>query len=68
MAVQIPELPNEPVFSVNEAASLLRVTPGRIRQLVVEDRIKPIRLVRDLLIPESQINEYEKTRRPYRKP
>jgi len=63
MALQL----HDKFFSVREAAARLRVTPGRVRQLVVEGRIKPLRLSRELIIPESEIVRYERDRRPYRK-
>ena len=57
----------ERLFSVKAAAKELNVTPGRVRQLVLENRIRPMRLARDLLIPESEIKRYARERRPYRK-
>jgi excisionase family DNA binding protein len=63
MALQL----NDKFFSVKEAAAKLGVTPGRVRQLVVEGRITPLRLSRELIIPQSEIFRYERDRRPYRK-
>jgi excisionase family DNA binding protein len=60
--------PTEPIFSVAEAADKLDITPGRVRQLVVEGRIVPTRFGHALVIPQSQVDQYERTRRPYRKP
>jgi len=57
----------ERLFSVKDAARELNVTPGRVRQLVLENRIKAIRLARDLIIPESEVRRYARERRPYRK-
>jgi len=59
--------PKERLYSVKEAAVRLKVTPGRVRQLVVEGRIRPVRLSYELIIPESEIVRYERERRPYRK-
>lgn len=60
--------PTEPVYSVHEAAERLAISPGRVRQLVVEGRIVPERFGHALAIPRSQVEQYERTRRPYRKP
>lgn len=57
----------EPLFSVLEAARQLGVTAGRVRQLVLEGRIRAQRLGRDLIIPDSEIRRYQRERRPYRK-
>ena len=59
--------PKERLYSVKEAAVRLKVTPGRVRQLVVEGRIRPVRLSYELIIPESEILRYDRERRPYRK-
>jgi len=59
--------PSETVFSVTEAAERLAVTPGRVRQLVLDGRIVARRFGRDLAIPESEVRRYERDRRPYRK-
>ena len=57
----------EPVFSSKVAAKILNISPGRLRQLVCQGRIKPIRLSRELIIPESEIRKYQRERRKYRK-
>ena len=59
--------PSERLYSVKEAAQRLGVTPGRVRQLVLAKRIKPLRLSYELIIPESELKRYENERRPYRK-
>jgi excisionase family DNA binding protein len=63
------EMKDQEVLLVHEAAQELGITPGRVRQLVVEGRIEPIRVSpRMLLIPRSEVAAYQKSRRPYRKP
>jgi len=59
---------NETLYTVKEAAKRLNVTRGRIHQLIMVKRIIPIRVSRELLIPESEILNYERTRRRYTKP
>ena len=67
MPVQLPELPAEPVFTCQEAAGILGISRGRVSQLIMEERIVPVRFSREVLIPQSQIDHYKRTRRPYRK-
>ena len=59
--------PQDKLYSVKEAAERLGVTPGRVRQLVLAKRIRPLRLSYELIIPESELQRYEQERRPYRK-
>ncbi len=63
----VPLSPKESVYSVSETAARLGVTPGRVRQLVLEGRIHATRFGRDLAIPESEIMRYQRERRPYRR-
>lgn len=51
-------------FTVREAADRLGVTPGRIRQLIVEKRIESIIVGTVRLIPEAELKRLECTRQP----
>ncbi len=57
----------ESVYSVRQAAMRLGITPSRVRQLVLAKRIRAIRFVRDLAVPESEIARYQRERRRYRR-
>lgn len=59
--------PSGMILSVSEAAERLGVTPGRVRQLVLDGRISATKFGRDLAIPESEVDRYRRERRPYRK-
>lgn len=53
----------------NEAAEIANVTPGRIRQLLVEGRLKAKRLGRDWFIKRESIEAYaQSNRKPGPKP
>jgi excisionase family DNA binding protein len=67
MSVHLPPMPTEPVFTCQEAAEILGVSRGRIAQLITEERIVPVRIGHGLILPKSQIDQYKRTRRPYRK-
>ncbi len=51
---------NEPMFTTNEAAGMLALTPGRVRQLVVAGDIKAELRGHTLLIPRSEIEKAKK--------
>jgi len=59
--------PKERLYSVKEVAQQLDVNDSRVRQLVRQQRIRAYRLGRDYIIPESSLQEFQRTRRPYRK-
>jgi len=51
---------DETLLSVREAARSIGVTPGRIRQLIVEGKIKGRRVgPRFWLIPESELKPFK---------
>jgi excisionase family DNA binding protein len=43
------------MFTTNEVAEMLDVTPGRVRQIITDGLIQAERKGRDLLIPHSEI-------------
>jgi len=45
----------ERMFTTNEVAEMLAVTPARVRQMVLTGMIQAEKRGRDLMIPESQI-------------
>lgn len=47
----------EPMFTTNEAAAMLGVTAGRVRQMIVSGAIAAEKRGRDLMIPQSQIEK-----------
>jgi len=57
----------EPMFTTNEVAAILGVTPGRVHQMVTAGIIWAEKKGRDLLIPQSQI-EKAKRRKTQRGP
>jgi site-specific DNA-methyltransferase (cytosine-N4-specific) len=46
------------LHTTESAAEYLQVTPGRVRQLIIEKRIKSEKYGRDHLIPESELKQY----------
>jgi len=57
----------EKLYSVKEAAQMLGVTAGRIRQLVIEQRIKAFKIANVLVLPSREVERYASERRPYRR-
>jgi site-specific DNA-methyltransferase (adenine-specific) len=48
------------LFTTESAASYLGVTPARVRQLILEDRLPSEKYGRDHLISEDALQHYEK--------
>ncbi len=46
------------LYTTESAADYLHVTPGRVRQLIIEGRIKSEKFGRDHLIPENELKRY----------
>lgn len=46
------------LYTTESAADYLHVTPGRVRQLIIEKRIKSEKYGRDHLIPENELKRY----------
>lgn len=46
------------LHTTESAAAYLKVTAGRVRQLIIEKRIKSEKFGRDHLIPESELKQY----------
>jgi site-specific DNA-methyltransferase (adenine-specific) len=46
------------LYTTDSAAEYLQVTPARVRQLIIEGRIKSEKYGRDHLIPENQLKQY----------
>ncbi len=46
------------LHTTESAAAYLKVTPARVRQLIIEKRIKSEKYGRDHLIPESELKQY----------
>ncbi len=46
------------LHTTESAAEYLQVTPGRVRQLIIEKRIKSEKYGRDHLIPERELKQY----------
>jgi excisionase family DNA binding protein len=53
-------LPMAKSYTTKEAAAMLRVTPGRIRQMVVDGDLKAEKFGRDLMIGAEQIEAARK--------
>jgi excisionase family DNA binding protein len=49
------------LFTTETAAIYLGVTPARVRQLILEERLKSEKYGRDHLIPETTLQNYEAT-------
>ena len=47
-------------FTTEDAAEYLGVTPSRVRQFILENRLKSEKLGRDHLIRESDLEEFAK--------
>lgn len=47
-------------YTTKEAARYLGVTAARIRQLILEDRIKSEKMGRDHIISKSELADYQK--------
>lgn len=47
------------LYTTESAATYLGVTPARVRQLILEDRIESEKYGRDHLIPEAALQNYE---------
>lgn len=45
------------MFTTNEAADELGVTPGRVRQMIVSGAMSAVKRGRDLMIPQSEIEK-----------
>lgn len=54
------------LYTTEAAADYLGVTPARVRQLIIEERLKSEKYGRDHLIRESDLVEYQRAGR--RKP
>ncbi len=48
-------------LTTEDAANFLSVTPSRIRQFILENRLKSEKYGRDHLIKESDLKEFAKT-------
>ncbi len=46
------------LHTTESAAEYLHVTPARVRQLIIDGRIKSEKYGRDHLIPESELKRY----------
>lgn len=51
------------LFTTESAASYLGVTPARVRQLILEERLSSEKYGRDHLISEDALRQYEKNGR-----
>lgn len=51
------EIQGNKFYTVQETASLLRVTPQTVRNYIREGRLKGIRIGRPILIPEGDISK-----------
>lgn len=49
----------EKLLTVKETAKVLKVTTGRVRQLLISQRLRGYKVGRDWLIPESEIKRYQ---------
>ena len=49
------------LFTTETAATYLGVTPARVRQLILEERLESEKYGRDHLIPEEALRSYEIT-------
>jgi site-specific DNA-methyltransferase (cytosine-N4-specific) len=49
------------LHTTKSAAEYLQVTPGRVRQLIIEKRIKSEKYGRDHLISEGELKQYAAT-------
>ena len=47
------------LYTTESAASYLKVTPARVRQLILEERLESEKYGRDHLIPEAALQNYE---------
>ena len=58
------------LYTTESAAKYLGVTPSRVRQLILEDRLTSEKYGRDHLIHEAELERYLKDgkRKPGRKP
>ena len=45
-------------FTTEDAAKYLGVTPSRVRQFIMEDRLKSVKYGRDHLIQESDLKRF----------
>ena len=48
------------LFTTEDAARYLGVTPSRVRQFIIEARLKSEKYGRDHLIPESELERFAK--------
>lgn len=46
------------IFTTTEAAAYLGVTPSRVRQLIIESRLKSEKRGRDHLIEEAEVKRF----------
>lgn len=47
------------LYTTETAATYLGVTPARVRQLILEERLESEKYGRDHLIPEASLQSYE---------
>lgn len=45
-------------FTTGQAAKYLRVTPSRVRQFIIQDRLKSVKYGRDHLIEVSELRRF----------
>lgn len=48
------------LFTTEDAAKYLGVTPSRVRQFIMENRLKSVKYGRDHLIQESELLQFAK--------
>lgn len=60
----MPVQTNEPLYTVEEAASFLGLSKGTIRQYINRELLEPHRIGHAVMFTQSELERYQRERRP----